>query len=163
LDWVVQNRIPRRQCVLFSGEGAAGKSTEQLHLSAAQVLGRDWLGTMPVQGPAMFIDAEDDEQIIHRRLAAITKHYNVTFGDLIKGGLHLMSLVGHDAVLATVSRSGKIEPTALYKQILEAVGDIKPVMIGIASSANVYAGSEIERAQVQQFISLLNRLAILAN
>jgi hypothetical protein len=39
-DWVVLNRIPRRQCVLFSGEGSAGKSTEQLHLSAAHVFGR---------------------------------------------------------------------------------------------------------------------------
>jgi hypothetical protein len=40
-DWAVVNRIPRRQCVLFSGEGSAGKSTAQLHLSAAHVLGRD--------------------------------------------------------------------------------------------------------------------------
>jgi len=162
-EWAVLNRIPHQQCVLFSGEGAAGKSTVQLQLSAAHVLGRDWLGTMPAQGPALFIDAEDGEKVIHRRLAAITKHYNVTFSDLIKGGLHLMSFFGEDAVLATNSRSGKIEPTALYKQILEAVGDIKPVMTGIASSANVYAGSEIDRAQVQQFVSLMTRLAIVAD
>jgi RecA-family ATPase len=36
-------------------------------------------------------------------------------------------------------------------------------MMGFASSANVYAGSEIDRSQVQQFISLLTRLAITAN
>jgi RecA-family ATPase len=162
-DWAVLNRIPRRQCVLFSGEGAAGKSTLQLHLSAAHVLGRDWLGTMPEQGPALFIDAEDDAKVMHRRLAAITKHCGVTFSQLIKAGLHLISLVGQDAVLATVSRNGKIEPTPRYNQLLEAAGDIKPVMIGIASSANFYAGSEIDRAQVQQFISLMTRLAILAH
>jgi RecA-family ATPase len=162
-DWVVLNRIPRQQCVLFSGEGAAGKSITQLHLSAAHVLGRDWLGTMPTQGPALFIDAEDGEKVIHRRLAAITAHYGVTFNDLIKGGLHLISLFGEDAVLATISRNGKIEPTILYRQILEAAGDIKPIMIGFASSANFYAGSEIDRSQVQQFISLLTRLAIIAN
>src|SRR5262249_4264691 len=100
---------------------------------------------------------------IHRRLAAVTAHYGVTFNDLIAGGLHLISLFGQDAVLATASRSGKIEPTALYGQILEAVRDIKPVTIGIASSANVYAGSEIERSQVQQFVGLMTRLAIAAN
>jgi hypothetical protein len=33
----------------------------------------------------------------------------------------------------------------------------------IASSAKVYAGSEIDRSQVQQFISLLTRLAIVAD
>jgi len=162
-EWTVLNRIPRGQCVLFSGEGAAGKSTEQLHLSAAHVLGRDWLGTMPEAGPAIYIDAEDDEKVLHRRLAAITNHYQVTFGDLIKGGLHLMSFVGQDAVLAAVNRAGRLEPMPLYKQLLEAAGDLKPIMMGIASSANVYAGSEIDRNQVQQFIGLLTRLAIVAD
>jgi RecA-family ATPase len=162
-QWTVLNRIPRRQCVLFSGEGAAGKSTEQLHLCAAHVLARDWLGTMPEPGPALFIDAEDEPDVMHRRLAAIAEHYRMTFNDLIKGGLHLFSLFAQDAVVATASRSGKIEPTPLYKQILEAVGDIKPVMIGVASSANVYAGSEIDRSQVQQFVSLMTRLAVVAD
>jgi RecA-family ATPase len=162
-EWAVLNRIPLKQCVLFSGEGAAGKSTVYLQQSAAHVLARDWLGTLPEPGPAIYIDAEDDEKVIHRRLAAITNHYQVTFGDLIKGGLHLISLAGQDAVLAAASRNGKIEPTPLYKQLLEAAGDIKPIMMGFASSANVYAGSEIDRSQVQQFISLLTRLAITAN
>jgi RecA-family ATPase len=162
-EWAVLNRIPLKQCVLYSGEGAAGKSTNHLHQCAAHVLGRDWLGSMPQQGPAIFVDAEDDEKVIHRRLASITQHYEVTFNDLIKGGLHLISLVGSDAVLATCSRNGKIEPTPLYNQLLEAANDIQPIMIGIASSANVYAGSEIDRSQVQQFVGLLTRMAIVAN
>jgi RecA-family ATPase len=36
-------------------------------------------------------------------------------------------------------------------------------MISIASSANVFTGSELDRTQTQQFIGLLNRLAMLAN
>jgi RecA-family ATPase len=162
-EWAVFNRIPKRQCVLFTGEGGAGKSTEQLHLCAAHVLGRDWLGSLPEPGPAIFVDAEDEENVLHYRLAAITKHYHVKFADLIKGGLHLISLFGHDAVLATVSRSGKVEPTERYKQLLQAAGDIKPAMMGIAASANVFAGNEIDRAQVQQFVGLLTRFAIVAN
>jgi RecA-family ATPase len=162
-EWAVFNRIPLKQCVLFSGEGAAGKSTLFLQQSAAHVVARDWLGTMLEPGPAIYIDAEDDEKVMHRRLAAITDHYHVAFSDLVKGGLHLISLVGHDAVLAAAGRNGKIEPTPLYKQLIEAAGDIRPVIMGIASSANVYAGSEIDRSQVQQFISLLTRLAITAS
>lgn len=161
--WAVLNRIPLRQTSLFSGEGAAGKSTIQLHLCAAHVLGRDWLGTMPEPGPAIFIDAEDDVDEIHRRLAAICRHYGVTFKDLIDGGLHLISLVGDDAILATATKGGKVEPTWRYRQLLEAAGDIKPKMIGIASSANVFAGEESSRPQVQQFIGLLTRIAIVAN
>jgi RecA-family ATPase len=162
-EWSVLNRIPRQQCVLFSGEGGAGKSIIGLHECAAHVLGREWLGTPPERGPALFVDAEDEEDVIHRRLAAICSHYGVKFADLIKRGLHLMSFFGRDAVLATVSRSGKMEPTPLYGQLLEAAGDIKPVMMVIASAANVYAGNESDRPQVQQFVGLMTRLAIIAH
>jgi RecA-family ATPase len=162
IEWIVVDRMPRRQVVLFSGQGGAGKSIITLQLCAACVLGRDWLLTMPERGPAMFIDAEDEKTIIHRRLAAIKDFYDVNFADLMKD-LHLFSLVGQDALFATVGKNGTIEPTPLYKQLCEAAGDIRPVIIGLASSANVYAGSEIDRSQVQQFIGLLTRLAILAN
>ena len=73
----------------------------------------------------------------------------------------MISFAGRDAVLAMLS--GKIEPTPIYKELLERVGDIKPKMIVIASSANVYAGSESDRGQVQQFVGLTTRLALAAN
>jgi len=162
-EWVAYNRIPRRECVLFSGEGGAGKSIEQLHLSVAATLKLDWLGITPEQGPAIFIDAEDDEKVLQRRTKAIAAHYDVTVTDMIKGGLHLVSWRGCDAALATVAQSGKIVSTSLYKRLLEAAGDIKPTLIGIAASANVFAGNENDRAQVQQFVGLLTRVAMVAN
>jgi RecA-family ATPase len=135
----------------------------QLHLCAAHALGHDWLNTLPELGPAILFEAEDGEKVIHRRLAAIGAHYGVTFEEMIRGGLHIISLFGRDAVLATPARNGKMEPTPLYAQLLQAAGDIKPKMIGIASSANVFAGSEIDRTQTQQFVGLLNRVALLAS
>jgi RecA-family ATPase len=179
-EWTVLNRIPARQCVLFSGTGEIGKSTVGLHLAAAHVLARDWLHSSPEPGPAWVIDAEDEGKVLHYRLAAIIQHYNrelgaiaaddederrVTFASLASKGLRIMSWAGQDAVLATVNRIGKIEPTPLYRQVLEEAGDAKhkPKTIVIASSANVFAGSEIDRSQVQQFVGLLTRLAMTAN
>ena len=161
-EWAVPDRIPLGQTSLFTGEGGYGKSTVQLHLCAAHALGRDWLKTLPDPGPSIFFEAEDGEKAIHRRLAAIATHYGVTFEDMIRGGLHVISMFGRDAVLATPTRGGKIEPTPLYRQLLQVTGDIKPKMIAIASSANVFSGSEIDRTQTQQFIGLLNRLATTA-
>jgi RecA-family ATPase len=82
---------------------------------------------------------------------------------MIKGGLHIMSLLGRDAVLATVSHNGKVEPTTLYKQLVEAAADIKPKSITIASSANVFTGDENNRTQVTQFVGMLTHVAIVAN
>jgi Bifunctional DNA primase/polymerase, N-terminal/AAA domain len=93
-QWAVHNRIPLRQCVLFSGEGAAGKSTVELHRSAAHVLGKDWLGSLPEQGPARHIEAEDGEDVIHRRLAAIARHCGCTFADLINPASHVAGRQG---------------------------------------------------------------------
>jgi RecA-family ATPase len=66
--------------------------------------------------------------------------------------------------MASVSRkSGRIEPTPRYQELLEMAGDIKPVSISISAGADVFAGSEIDRSQVQQFVALLTRVAMVAH
>ena len=111
----------------------------------------------------MFIDAEDSTGVIHKRLKDILDHYGAKFSDF-KGNLYVRSLAGMDATMAvTTSKSGKIEPTALYRQLVQNAREIKPVMIGIASSANVFAGNENDRSQVQQFITMLTHAAMTAH
>jgi RecA-family ATPase len=129
----------------------------------AHALEKDWLGTLPEPGPAMPIEAEDGEPMMHRRLAAIAKHCGTTFSELTKRGLRPVSLVNEEAVMAAPSRSGKIEPTLLYRRLFKDASELRPKFISIASSANVFAGNESDRSQVQQFIGLLTRLAIAAN
>jgi RecA-family ATPase len=159
-EFTVPDRIPAEQVFLFSGEGGGGKSSMIEHLCAAHVLGREWMGAVPQQGPAVYVECEDAINVLWRRLAAVTAHYGVpieTFAD----GLHLFSLVEHDSILATTSKRGVVEPTAMYRWLYELAGDLKPVQIGIASAANIFAGSEITRTEVQQFIKLLNRIPAL--
>jgi RecA-family ATPase len=162
-EWAVEDRYPLEHTSLLTGEGAVGKSLIKLQLCVAHVLGKQWLGVTPRQGSAIFIDAEDDEKVIHKRLADILRYYGARFVDL-HGKLHIVSLAGMDAVLGALShKSNRIEPTLLYHKLLEMVGDLKPVMTVIASSANVFAGNEIDRSQVQQFVALLTGAAKLAH
>ena len=161
--WAVIDRIPINQPTLFSGEGAAGKTIVELQLCAAHVLARDWLGGLPEPGPAIYYGAEDDADELRRRLTAIAEHYGVRFSDLIAGGLHLLSFAGADAVLAIPDRQGKVQPTTLYDRLLEAAGDIRPKHIGIDATADTFAGNEIDRSQVRQFVGLMRKLAIVAN
>src|SRR5206468_1716844 len=81
-QWAVKDRIPLRQPTLFSGEGAIGKTLIALQLSVAHVTARDWLGTSPEPGPAIYLGAEDEADELHRRLADIAAHYGVRFADL---------------------------------------------------------------------------------
>src|SRR5262245_53547630 len=50
--WAILDRVPLRQAGLFSGEGGTGKSIIELQKNVAHVTGKDWLGSMPEQGPA---------------------------------------------------------------------------------------------------------------
>ena len=158
-EWAVCSRIPVGHTALFSGEGGTGKSLIMLQMAVDVVRGTDWFDAPVKRGPALILDAEDDEKVVHKRLYDILKHHELAFAD-VRRDLHVASLAGKDAVLATFDRkSGKMAPTELYDALLEMVGDLKPVVTGIAASADVFAGDEIDRSQVRQFIALLTRVA----
>jgi RecA-family ATPase len=162
-EWAIRDRVPLKQAGLFSGEGGTGKSIIELMKNVAHVAGKDWLGSMPEPGPAFYLGAEDDQQEIHIRLAAIAKHYDVSFKSLTDGGLHVLPLLGKDATLCAVTKGGNIEVTALYRQIFEAAGDIKPKNISIDTLSRAFSGNEIDRVQVYAFAMHMQALAMVAN
>lgn len=161
-QWAILNRVPLNQAGLFSGEGGTGKSILELHKNVAHVTGKDWLGSLPERGPAFYLGAEDDKSEIHIRLAAIAKHCGVTFAELTAGGLKILPLLGQDATLCAVGKSGRVEPTPLYRQLYEAAGDLKPKNISIDTLSRAFAGSEIDRVQVYAFAQHMQALAMVA-
>jgi RecA-family ATPase len=162
-QWAVPDIIPLKQVTLFSGEGGGGKSTLGLHLAAATTLGRGWLNWVPNQGPAFFIDAEDDIDIIEWRIDAVCKLYNTSPEELYNNGLHIWPLVENAALTAVDKNKGSIIPTKLYTDLLARAAEVKPKIIVIASSANVFTGNENDRPQVTAFINMLRAMAIAGN
>jgi RecA-family ATPase len=162
-EWAVPDRFPLRNVALLSGEGSVGKTIALMQLHAAHVLKKTWLDTLPVPGPTIYFNAEDEEGELHRRFASIAAYYDGTLTDLKNGGLNVLSLAGHDAVLGWSDRNGIIRSTRLFEQLKEAASDIRPKLIGLDTAADIFAGNENDRAQVRQFIGLLRSLAITAN
>jgi RecA-family ATPase len=161
--WAIRDRVPLGQAGLFSGEGGTGKSIIELMKDVAHVMNKDWLGSMPECGPAIYLGAEDSADEIHIRLAAIAKHYNVTFKQLVEGGFHVLPLLGKDATLCAPTKSGKIETTVLYRQLKEIAGDLKPKNISIDTLSRAFAGNEIDRVQVYAFAMHMQALAEVAD
>ena len=163
-QWAIRDRVPLNQVGLFSGEGGTGKSIIELMKNVAHVMAKDWLGSLPEHGPAFYLGAEDDSDELHIRLAVIAKHYGVSFEELIKGGLHVLPLLGEDATLCALNpRTGRVETTALYRQIYEAAGDLKPKNISIDTLSRAFAGNEIDRVQVYAFAMHMQALAKVAS
>jgi RecA-family ATPase len=161
--WAIPDRVPLNQAGLFSGEGGTGKSIIELQKNVAHVTRKmDWLGSLPERGPAFYIGAEDDEREIHIRLASIARWYGTTFAELVQYGLRVLPLLGQDATLCAAGKSGRVETTALYRQIYEAAGDIKPKNISVDTLSRAFAGSEIDRVQVYAFAQHMQALAMVA-
>ena len=160
-EWAVLDRFPLRNVSLISGEGAVGKSILIMQLGVAHVLGRDWLGTLPEPGPFLYLNAEDEEPELHRRLVDIARHFGTGLAEL--KDVHILSLAGQDAVLAYPDRDGLIRPTSLFQKLSKTASEVRPKLIALDTSADVFGGNENDRAQVRQFIGLIRGMAITAN
>ena len=160
-EWAVADRIPHQNVHLRSGGGGTGKSTIGLQQAVAHVLGLEWLGMGTRQGPAIFFDAEDPVTVLHRRLADVASYYGVSFATLFAAGLHLLSYADRDDKLLAVPGGGLMVKTATFTELEAVVKDINPAAVIINSAADVFAGSEIDRLQVNQFVGgMLRPLAI---
>jgi RecA-family ATPase len=157
--WIVRDMIPDRTVTIVSGDGGGGKTTLMLQLATAISGSCPWLGHSPDPGPVLVVTAEDDEEEIHRRLAAIAKCLTVDLSDLVD--LHIVPLAGQDAVMgAPEGKAALIAPTAVFRALVALVERIRPRLVVLDALADVYAGEENARAQARQFIGLLRGLAI---
>ena len=76
----------------------------------------------------------------------------------------MLPLLGQDATLCAVNpRAGRVETTALYRQIYEAAGDLKPKNISVDTLSRAFAGNEIDRVQVYAFAMHMQALAMVAS
>lgn len=162
MDWQTPSRIPRGCVTLFSGNGGVGKTTMTLDLAVATITGQDWLGVRPTTGPVILIFCEDSRDEFHRRLSKVLARRGLRFID-IRADLYPISLVGRDTFLATFSRDGLIRPTPLYKHVAKLVAKVRPSLLVLDNSANLFGGNENDRVQVGQFGTLLNRAALAGN
>jgi RecA-family ATPase len=71
-------------------------------------------------------------------------------------------LLGQDATLCAAGKSGRVETTALYRQLYQAAGDIKPKNISVDTLSRAFAGNEIDRVQVYAFAMHMQALAMVA-
>ena len=130
--WAIRDRVPLNQAGLFSGEGGTGKSIIELMKDVAHVTGKDWLGSLPEAGPAFYLGAEDDERRNphppRRHRQALRRHVQGT--ERWRPACALPARAGCHA-LRRVRQGRQGRGDALYKQLYEAAGDIKPKNISI--------------------------------
>jgi RecA-family ATPase len=160
-DWAVVNRVPVEAVSGLYGDGGVGKTILLLQLAVCIALGIDWLGAkVPVSGAVLIMCCEDNVNELWRRLEKIVEYYDTDFVTLWDCGFRIGTYAGKDAMMAYFEQ-GIMKTTviwdAIYKQA-KAIPNLR--FIGIDNAADVFAGNEIDRRQVRQFITKLHGLAI---
>ena len=158
--WHVAGWIPHGQTTIMSGDGGTGKTLAALQLAMAGTTGQDWLG-LPVQpGPVLFLTAEDEPEELHRRIHAMHKQLGTTPA-CFAHPLHLISLHGKDAVIATPDAKNPLllRPTRLMQRLAATMARVRPVLLVLDPQADLFGGKENERIHARQFIGYLQRLA----
>jgi RecA-family ATPase len=155
--WLVDNLIPAANVTLIGGDGGTGKSLLALQLVFASVAGKTWLGHPVMQGPALFLSAEDSKDELHRRLAAIASENDCDLSAL--HSLYLASYVGTDAILAQ-PEGNILVPTDRFKRIDAKLPQMRPVAIVLDTLADLHSGDENIRSHARSFIALLRGLAV---
>ena len=144
---------------IFSGAGGSGKTEIALQLIASAALRMEWFGRDVGVGPCLYYGAEDEADELHRRLAKIVQRYDRELSDLDSIRL-IPVMAGLDAVLAGPNKAGTILETKIFPQLRAEATALKPKLIIVDPSADVFGGDEINRSQVRQFVSMLRALAL---
>lgn len=156
--WHVPDMIPGRQVTLLGGDDKVGKSIIAMQLAVASVANREWVGKLPLQGPVVYLSAEDDTDELNRRFEAIAASYGVDLAEL--GDIKLIPMADRDAVMAAPAKPGIVTPTAVWRGLVAKVELFKPRFVIVDTLADVFAGNENIRSEARQFIGLLRGLAI---
>jgi RecA-family ATPase len=158
-EWVVDGWMPKGEVTLLYGDGGVGKSLIAMQFATCAATNRPWLGQNTRPSRVMGFFCEDGEDELFRRQADINKALGVEFADLTD--LRLISRKHFDNTFALWDRqTGALKLQPVWHQLVTAAKAFRADVLIVDTIADVFAGSEIDRAQVSAFVkSCLGRMA----
>jgi hypothetical protein len=144
-DWIVEGVVNS-----LYGPGGTGKSLLAQQLAYASITGGPWLGLAVKQGGVLAVFCEDDLDELHRRHEAIRKASGHVIGNPYGGAL-VWPRIGARNVLVSWRREGP--SLGIFHERLKAtLADLSPSLLILDTIADVFAGDECDRAQVNFFL-----------
>lgn len=156
--FIMPGFIPSRELTLATGAGGANKSTFGQQLATCVAAGLPMLGVDVMQGNALYITAEDDEDRLHWMQAHICKAVGASLS-ILAGKLHLASLRGRlGNEIATFDGEGKLRPSPAFHILRATIERTGARLVVLDNAAHLFAGNENDRQQVTAFVNLLYSL-----
>lgn len=150
-EWLVEGMIPHKKVTLLTGDGGLGKSLLMQQLMACAATGQDWLGLKTRECRAFGLFCEDDNDELFRRQSAICESMSISLEACFN--MQWLSGEGIDPVLMEFSNSDTGKATPLFDELIKYLESWGAELIIIDTAADTFAGNEISRIQVRNFIN----------
>jgi RecA-family ATPase len=152
--FIVHNWLPCGYASMFSGHGGVGKSGIALTLAACVTLGRPFFGVEVQQARVTYLSCEDREGALHWRLHHICRYLNVGI-DALAGKLHIVDLVGKDAILWAQDRHTGNTFTPAFAELARRMEATEDQVLMVDGIADTYGGNENSRTEVKAYVNRL--------
>lgn len=153
-QFIIPDWLPVGYAALLAGHGGAGKSYIGLHLAVCIALGLPWCGMEVQRRRVLILACEDRRDVLHWRLSRLCRYLGVDLASL-SGWLTIHELVGQDTILWRLdTREGPVRTDA-YGELKARLGEAQADVLMVDGIADVFAGSENDRAQVKDFVNSL--------
>lgn len=150
-EWFVDGLIPHGTVSLLSGDGGLGKSLLMQQLMTSAATGQDWLGMKLRKCKVFGLFCEDDNNELWRRQNAICESLSISLEACFN--MQWLSGDGIDPVLMEFGSSDAGTATPLFDDLIEYLECWGAELVIIDTAADTFAGNEISRIQVRNFIN----------
>ena len=161
--FIYGRRFIRRGVTMTVAAPGFNKTTLMMHEAVAITAGVDWAGcAVHEPGPVWFINNEEDQDELYRRLFAVLDHMNVKFED-IKDRLFLNSGAEYPLLIATRDENGDVAATPAVDACVAHLKEIKAVAFFIDPLAEVHTVEENSNQEMRAVMAIVRRIAQQAN
>jgi AAA domain/DnaB-like helicase N terminal domain len=148
-DWVIEGLVPARRVTSFLADGGLGKTTIGVQIGVHVAMNRALYGVAVSGGPVLGVFCEDEQDELHRRIAAACAAENIEMEQL--DSLVVLSRDGCNNVLCTFERD-QIVFTQFYRQLEATVAALRPRLVILDTLADFFAGDYLSTPHARQFI-----------
>jgi RecA-family ATPase len=158
-SWIMENWIPRGQCVGLYGAPGVRKTDLLLQILMAASLELPFCGIALARVPTYGLFCEDSDEEIARRAHRIAGFYGRSLEDFTD--FHYASLVGFpDTEFVGFDRSGRMVSLPSYAHFQKDLAELGIGLAALDTVPDFFGGDEIKRRHVTQFLRSLDGVAM---
>ena len=149
IRWLIPDIIIANQISMLAAAGGSGKSFLMLYMALCVASGAPFFGfPVPAAASVLYVSAEDDKEIVKRRIRAVASGMDMTFEQqvLMRENLHLWDREGKDSRLILPNQQGVMGASEFSDEVVEYIID-REAQLTLMDPLSMFNGGSENKAE----------------